>query len=352
MHHFTIHFLSSAVLCLLVFAAPLQAQRPPDPLHPVSLIAFGSCAHENKSQPILERAAEAEPDLFIYLGDNIYGDTHDMDKLRKKYGKLKEKAEFHMLCGSTPILATWDDHDYGENDAGRHYPMKSESREIFLDFWNEPAESERRKHPGVYHARLLGSVDRRVQVILLDTRSFRDDLLHAKGKPWKNDYRPNPSPDSTFLGAEQWAWLETQLKKPAKVRIIASSNQFSHAYNGWESWRNVPREQEKMENLIRECHAEGVIFISGDVHWGELSRYEPQNLYPLYDLTSSGITQTWRNVEENQNRIGAPVRENNFGMIEIEWEKKDPKINFYLQDREGKTVLNRSVRLSELGWEK
>jgi alkaline phosphatase D len=78
--------------------------------------------------------------VFIFLGDNVYGDTRDPSVLRAKYAKLQDKPEFQRLCAQVPILATWDDHDYGENDAGRDYPMKEESRGIFCDFWGGAAE--------------------------------------------------------------------------------------------------------------------------------------------------------------------------------------------------------------------
>ena len=328
----------------------LPAQSQPDPGKRLDVIAFGSCAHQNKKQPILKEIVQQRPDLFIYLGDNIYGDTRDMGHLQEKYAKLAGKGEFQALCAAMPVLATWDDHDYGENDAGRHYPFRKESKEIFLDFWNEPETSDRRKHPGIYHAHLLGPPEQRVQVILLDTRTFRDDLRKASGKSWKNDYMPHNSPDSTFLGKKQWKWLRKQFKVPARLRIIASSNQFSHSYNGWESWTNVPRERERMLNLIRDTKAEGVVFISGDVHWGELSRLEAEGLYPIYDLTSSGLTQTWPRVEENENRVGEAVSENNFGMIRIDWSLADPAVVFELRNKQGKEVLRRAVRLGELGF--
>ena len=147
----------------------------------------------------------------------------------------------------------------------------------------------------------FGPPDKLVQVILLDTRTFRDDLLTVRDTVlYKNDYEPNPSPDSTILGEEQWAWLGKQFEKPAALRIMASSNQFSHEYNGWESWTNMPKEQEKLINLIQKTKANGVMFISGDVHWGEISKMPTKNTSPLYDVTSSGLTETWKTIEENK----------------------------------------------------
>lgn len=312
----------------------------------VHRIAFGSCAHQDKGQPLLDSIVARNPDLFIYLGDNLYGDTRDMDKLRRKYATLAAKPEFQRLWKSTEVLATWDDHDYGENDAGRYYPYKKESKEIFLDFWDEPKLSARRLHPGIYHALEFGPPEHRLQVILLDTRTFRDDLVRASGIGVVPHYVPNPSPDSTFLGAQQWRWLEDQLHKPAKLRVIASSNQFSQAHSGYESWTNVPHERARLLSLLRRTKAAATVFISGDVHYGELSVERSDSLYPIYDLTSSGLTQSWSKVAPNANRIGEAVIDNNFGIIDIDWEGH--WLEFTLTDAYGKVRIRQRVAFEDL----
>lgn len=312
-------------------------------------IAFGSCADQNKPQPILRMILERDPDLFIYLGDNIYGDTEDMEVLRSKYALLGAKEEFQELRARVPVLAIWDDHDYGANDAGKEYPFKEASKQIFLDFWGEPEDSERRKHPGIYHSHLFTDGKRALQVILLDTRSFRDPLASNRGIPsWKNDYHPDPNPSKTLLGEAQWRWLEAELRKPADLRIVASSIQFGHEYNGWESWTNLPGELMRMLDLIKSCRAEGVIFISGDVHWGELSILEVDGLYPLHDLTSSGLTEDWDSVEPNRNRHGQVVRENNAGFLEIDWSEADPALSLQVLDVQGEARIRKDLRRSEL----
>ena len=314
----------------------------------IEKIAFGSCSHQNKQQPILYEIAKLKPDLFIYLGDNIYGDTRNMKILEKKYKRLGRKKEFKNLKKNTQLLATWDDHDYGENDAGKYYPFKDESKQLFLNFWGEPDSSSRRKHKGIYHSLLLGSGDSIIQIILLDTRTFRDNLLHTKkGLGFKNDYMPNEIKDSTILGIEQWKWLEKEFQKPAKIRILATSTQFGHEYNGWESWTNVPHERKKMLDLIKETNTKGILFISGDVHWGEISKLNTEGLYPIYDITSSGLTQTWDAPEPNKNRIGEVVMENNFGFIEINWEEPI-SLKFQIIDYNNTIRIEKRILLSEI----
>jgi len=194
----------------------------------VTKIAFGSCGHQSDPQPVLAIAAAQNPDAFIFLGDNIYGDTDNMDTLWNKYERLGAKPEYRQLAAATQIFATWDDHDFGRNDAGKYYPYKKESKEIFMEFFKEPANSDRRKHDGIYKAEYLQEGDKIIQLILLDVRSFRSDLLlfDKENKElqakyfYPLDYQPHTSPDSSLLGDEQWKWLEEELKKPADLRFI------------------------------------------------------------------------------------------------------------------------------------
>lgn len=340
------------LLLLLILFLNCHTTKLPTSISEPIRIAFGSCADQDKPMPLLEVAATLKPDCFLFLGDNIYGDSRIMDTLQAKYDRLAAKSEFQQLKATTKIWSVWDDHDYGENDAGKYYPFKEESKAIFMDFWEVPQDSDRRKHEGIYGVEWLRKGGLNIQVILLDTRTFRSNLLKRKSYDinFKNDYVPNPSPDSTFLGGAQWKWLEKQFSKKADLRIIASSNQFSHSYNGWESWTNVPREQQRMIDLIKKTKANGVVFVSGDVHWGEISKMEVPDSYSIYDVTSSGITKNWPKIESNDNRIGEAVPQNNIGLIEVKNGAKGLVLWMGIYDVTGEVVLESEVELRGLGF--
>jgi alkaline phosphatase D len=320
-------------------------------------IAFGSCGHEDEEQPVLSLAADYKPDAFIFLGDNIYGDTDNMDTLQHKYNKLSNKPEFQKLSAATKLYAIWDDHDFGRNDAGKWYPYKKESKEIFLNFFKEPAASERRKHEGIYHTEYITKNGKTIQLILLDVRTFRSDLLlfDKNNKELQQryfyplDYQPHTSTDSTLLGAEQWKWLEGELQKPADLRFICSGSQFSIEFNGYEAWANFPHEQKKMIELIKKTKANGVMFLTGDVHYAEISKLEEPGLYPLYDVTSSGITSTWDFATPNKNRIEGPVMHNHIGVVTVDWQN-DPVIKIQIIDKNKNERIEYTIKKSEISF--
>lgn len=318
-------------------------------------IAFGSCGHEDAPQPVLALAADKNPDAFIFLGDNIYGDTYSMDTLQMKYQMLADKEEFQKLKAATSLFATWDDHDFGWNDAGRHYPFKEESKELFLKFFGEQGDTSIRKHEGIYHTVYLTKLGKRIQIIFPDLRTFRDNLLPYNGIrdtdarfDYEMDYSPYTTSDSTLLGEQQWHWLEEQLRQPADLRIIASSSQFGITHNGYEAWANFPHEQQRLIELIKTTKAEGVLFISGDVHYAEISKLQPPGVYPLYDITSSGITSTWKFATPNDNRIEGPVMENHFGLLSIDCSTDTLDIKVQIIDKKDRVRITRTIKRSEL----
>jgi alkaline phosphatase D len=329
-----------------------------DPARPVARIALGSCIRQNRPQPIWQAVARFQPDVLLLLGDNIYGDTDDMAELRARYDALAANPGYASLRRDVPIIAVWDDHDYGVNDGGREYPRRRESQQVFCDFFGVPVDSPLRKQEGIYRAVTCGPSGRRVQFICLDTRYHRSPLKalpreqRVKGKGY---YVPDPDPAATLLGAEQWAWLAKALTEPAEIRIVLSSIQVAAMEHGFETWANFPRERGRLLETIRTSGATGVILVSGDRHAAEISRIPAGAAalaYPLYDFTASSFNQVIgrsQPEEPNRFRVGNRYHGTNFGTIEIDW--KEPAtgqpplaaVTLAIRDEQGAVVESATI---------
>lgn len=315
-----------------------------------TVIGFGSCSHQSRSQSFWNPILGHKPDYFIFAGDNIYSDTYNMVLQWKKYEQLAAHEGFKKLRRTSVIMATWDDHDYGLNDSGEEFREKAGSRENFLNFWGVPKKSPSRNNPGVSDARIVDIEGHRLQFIILDTRYFRSPLVkRAERGEGEGRYDRNRDRNATILGAEQWAWLEAQLRQPADLRILVSSIQVVPQDHHWECWDLFPLERQRLFRLIRKTKANGVIVLSGDRHMAELSRVDDAVGYPLYDLTSSGLNMArggyWP--EPNRHRIGEQFFENNFGLILVDW-GRDPQITLQIRDEKDRVVIEQSMALSSL----
>ena len=329
-------------------------------------IAFGSCARERQEQPIWTEIIASQPDLFLFIGDSHYADFWEKDgrmvmepvpnpaRIAEAYDALAAKPGYRRMLRACPIMATWDDHDYGANDAGNDFVFREESQELFCDFYGFGGNHPIRAQEGIYHSRFFdGPGGERVQVILLDTRYNRDPLERAAERtPGQGPYTATSDTSTTILGDEQWAWLEKQFATPADVRILASSIQIVADGHGWETWGNFPHERERLYQLIDRTNASGVLAISGDRHLMELSCDRDRGVpYPFWDFTSSGLTQTAQKIDDpNPRRVGPLRRETNFGVIRFEWGETPDSTQIHLEGfgDQGQMLTRQTVWLSDL----
>lgn len=353
-----------AVPSLLSAGDPSLAYPESDQALTLEVIAFGSCAKEREPQPVWDAINAHDPDLFLFIGDNNYADVWyengrrvmapvtSRARFEEAYSMMNDHAGYVDLRARTPLMATWDDHDYGANDQGKEYALKQVAQEEFWQAFGLEPGNPLREQDGVYHARTFGPEGRRVQVIMLDTRYFRDPLERA-AESANGPYQPTAETTATVLGEKQWRWLESELRKPADVRIIASSIQVIAYEHAWETWGNFPHERQRLFDLIGETGAEGVVFISGDRHLAEVSREMGGDRthvpYPMWDFTSSGMTDGVQPVDEpNRFRVGPVYRGTNYGLLRINWDDQPATIAFENRDEDGDLINQQAVILSTL----
>jgi alkaline phosphatase D len=347
--------LLATVTALPLLTAGSAADRderslPPESFN-LSRIALGSCADQRQPQPFWEAILTENPELMILMGDNVYGDVSSeaMTELRDAYAALMAQPGFRRFRAEVPILAIWDDHDYGGNDAGADFPYRQQSAALFREFWRVPAGSRRAEGEGLYEARTFGPPGRRLQVMLLDMRWFRSPLRPTDdwGAPGKERYLPDPDPAKTMLGEAQWGWLAERLREPADLRLIVSSIQVLAEGHGWERWGNLPAERERLIRLIAETGAEHVVFLSGDRHLGAIYVRTAGVPYPLYEITASSLNRPFRDAREHDPlQLGDIYVGANFGMLRIDWTAG--RVALELHATEGGLVRSAEVDLSRL----
>lgn len=307
---------------------------------PLEHVVFGSCL-DTHQHPMLDRTLTLPRDLFIFMGDNVYADKGGIPMMQEKYALLKNSRFFRGLKGK-PILATWDDHDFGLNDGGADCPIKNEAQVEFWNWLDEPAASPRRMQQGVYHVQMFGPEGKRAQVIMLDTRYFRSALKKVPKEQAMVGGNSVPTDDetTTMLGEAQWRWLENVLREPAELRIVVSSVQFAPEAHGGECWANFPHEQKRLLSLLKGHKA---FVLSGDRHWCEFSHNG------VFDFTSSSMTQKHPRGTPTPNKhriVPQTWHLPSVGHLRIDWPSST--ITVKVIDQEGLTRIEHSVPFSGL----
>lgn len=307
-------------------------------------IAFGSCSRQTSKAQLWQEIVDKKPDVWMWVGDNVYADTHNMDSLRADYNQQKRHPVYQQLIQSSTVVGTWDDHDFGVNDGGKFYSKKEESKEELLRFLDVPSDAPVRNHAGVYQSNGFGEGNQSIKIILLNTRTFRDTLVRSK----KKNRRYNLNQTGDILGEEQWAWLEKELtNSSASLHIIASSIQFLAREHGFEKWGNFPKARKRMLTLLTKTKPVATLFVSGDRHIAEFSKTTVNGLpYPLYDFTSSGLTHTWDKpwAEENKLRVGDLNVKKNYGLITVRWENNKPTVTMKIIGKDNVLFAEETVK--------
>lgn len=290
---------------------PFRTRTAPAGPRPIR-IAFGSCARVQlyPEQPVFEAIAGLEPDLFLWLGDNIYADSDTEAAFTDIYARQRSVTALQPLLRSVPQLATWDDHDFGYNDSDGANPVKAMTHRLFDRWWANPA-SGLPDVPGIFFRHSFGPVD----IFMLDGRYHRDPPSAPDG------------PGKTMLGAAQKAWLKRELKASTAVfKILASGTGWSAAERGGDSWAMYLHERDELLDFIRDNRVTGCIGISGDVHMGEANcvPWSAKGGYDFYDLVSSGLAQLLSPKFIDQApevRLRAPwVGSANFGLLDFRFD--------------------------------
>ena len=314
------HLFIKLFLIHAIISSPIEAD--------LIKLGLGSCLDQDFPQPIWNSIEKENLNYFIFLGDNVYGDSPDgsLDRLKSAY--QNQKSLLPAFLDDINILSIWDDHDYGLNDGGRDYIFKKESQKMFLNFWEIPEDDIRSKQEGIYFSEDKTFFDKKFKFIFLDTRYFRSELLGLKGK-----YAKNESPNSTMLGINQWEWLEKELDGYFDFLIIFSSIQIIPQDHGFEKWSNFPNERIKFFSMI-DKYINKTLLVSGDRHRGGI--YKKNG---FFEITASSLNKPGSLFfETDKYLLGKTYRQENYGVIEI----SKNNIDVILKDKAGK-ILNSIV---------
>jgi alkaline phosphatase D len=334
---------------------PVAGDNPAlSPATTLTRIAFGSCNHHLAPQHMWGQIAAQRPQAFLLIGDNVYGDTGwdadaDLESLRSAYATQASHGEFRDFRAQIPMMVTWDDHDFGLNDAGGRFAFKRWAEDLFETFWGSSPEV--RARPGVYESRIIGPAGQRVQFIMLDTRYFRSDFKRvawSKDRPPLGGYLPNDDPAATVLGDEQWRWLEQELAKPADLRIVVSSTQVLTEAHQFEAWTNFPAERARLLKMLEARQPSGLVILTGDRHSGAIYKdTSPGGKETIWEFTSSSLNLAFSSdVERSTQREPDPRRVSkffsieNYGLVDIDWQAR--KLTMSLMGNTSQTLAQES----------
>ncbi|MCF6270944.1 MAG: alkaline phosphatase family protein [Melioribacteraceae bacterium] len=310
--------------------------------------AFGSGAFINEAKydrpkpyggdyEIYESIFKIHPDFMVWGGDNIYlreADVNSWTGILHRNSFHREQEYLQALWGSIHHYAIWDDHDFGPDNSNRSFLHKEKTLEAFKLFWANPTYGVN-GNPGTTTYFEWGDV----AFFMMDNRYYRTPNRRKTGK-------------REVYGDEQVEWLiDALVKSKAPFKFIVSGNEIisDNAYE--ENYINYGEERDRVFSLIKEEGIEGVIFLTGDRHFTELSKMDREGTYPLYDFTISPFTSgaNWRKMENNSYRVeGTYIAKRNFAIFELTGERKNRELKCSIYNKDGEKLWDYKINENEL----
>ena len=281
-------------------------------------LGFGSCLFQGDSMQILGIVKKQKPRLFVFLGDNVYGNFSSKRwPLWRAY--KRQKMNLEAVGWNVPSLRIWDDGDLGSNDGGSDFKHLQHSRSLFLEQWGIDESDPRYGQDSLYLEKRISANGLDIQILILDVRSQKS--------PWKNNpvnnqlkrYLPDRSEVKTMLGVEQWNWLENKVVEKVDLRVFVSSIQVLATGHNWECWNMFPQERSKLLKLIDSYTAKHTLIVSGDRHRAAFYGLKmPVSGKYFLEVTTSGLNrQAEERDEPGELRLSPLYCKENFALLEV-----------------------------------
>lgn len=315
---------------------------------PAFSVATGSCAYINEPEydrpgkpygsnyQIFSSIHQQKPDVMLWLGDNVYyreADWYTRSGMVHRYTHDRATPELQPLLASAANYAIWDDHDFGPDNSDGAWIHKETAWEVFRDFWGNPTFGVGGQK-GCTTFFQYADMD----FFLLDNRYFRT---------------PNnceTCPERSLLGKEQLQWFLSALAASyAPYKIVAIGGQVvTTSANHETAFHFFPAERDSILRFIERENIKGVIFLTGDKHYTELSAMQNKAGNWVYDLTTSPLTSgpysDALTKELNAYRVeGSFFGQHNFSMLHFSGPRTNRKLEIRNYDANGKETWTKTI---------
>jgi len=307
------------------------------------IIFGGGSGYVPQHERMWDTMAKHDVTAFLALGDNVYVDRPELSETQRYcYYRRQSRPEYRRFVSSCPVFSIWDDHDFGVNDclgsAGTDDPpWKMPVWRIFRENWANPGYGGGDTTPGVWYDFSIGDVD----FIMLDCRFYRVD---PRGE------------GQTMLGPVQKKWLLDRLgKSTATFKVLASSVPWTPLVKGKgegspDTWDGYPREREEIFSFIEQKKIEGVFLMSADRHRSDAYKNERAGCYPLYEASSSKLTNQHTHGLIDHSLFGYN-KACSFGLVSIDTTKADPELKYEVVNIDDEVIHTLTVKRSELSFD-
>ena len=296
-------------------------------------------------------AGDENPDLVIIGGDfdhrNARGESDKRQMFKALYSGENNLEDFVAdILRKYPVAHAWDDHDYGEDDANKHYPYRERSLKVLREYFPLYPTSDY----GDWQKFTYGQAE----FFLVDSRAQRDPKPGTLGDPWDS---ARSMLDGDSLGEiGQLHWFTDSLKiSEATWKVVIMPVVFNTTTIKYDSWYGYQYEKQEILNFISTEGITGVIMVSGDLHFGAIDNGDnaglPEMLVPSPNMGSCLVSVPGGDLANRgvwsagtySTTVGYSC--DGYGVLTFETDPSPDQVLLEVKDDEGTTVISYTVGL-------
>jgi alkaline phosphatase D len=232
----------------------------------------------NPELPSLGVAAGDDLDAFLVGGDAIYTQATTLDGYRAAWRELLDRPHFRTLAAATPLVPIWDDHEVADDWVGGG-PSVDVARQAFVEALGISP---------TWRSLRFGST---LDVLLLDVRSERSE--------------------GRIVSDEQLAWaIDALIGSPCRFKVVLTSVHITDHGTRLsfpdddsdvrERWQGYPEQRDALLDAAEA--AGGVVFVTGDLHYGGVQRVGRGD---LWEIAAGPAGSEWWDLSAWLAQIGA-----------------------------------------------
>ena len=273
----------------------IRTAPTPSSTAPFTFVFTGDSNAFFKPYAVLEGITRDDPDLWLYIGDTIYGDDPRSGSgvavtaadYRNKYAENREDRALRDVMANVGTATIWDDHevtnDFYGSPFGAFGPQILAGNEVYREWM--PIRENGMDPMQLYRSIKWGDV---AEFFMMDNRQYRSAQAYVTEPACLSGTDPAVLPPAgacateinnparTYLGAAQKAWFKNALQNStAKWKFVMNGPVLMNLlYLPYDRWEGYAAERTEILEFIRnpdgntltDDHIKNVVYLSTDIH--------------------------------------------------------------------------------------
>lgn len=324
----------------------LTRTPPPD----FSIAVFGKC-HTNEAlydeayktpggeYEIFGAALAKKPQAVIWAANADTLRTADLGSRGGYFSRFihsRKQKESLPLLTAVQNIGVMAQNAYAVEKADKTSFSKGIAQDTFKAFWPNPTFGDENTPDNTMRTCFrYGDAE----FFVVDDCSQKDNIEYNKKK-------------REFLGRTQLNWLKQSLKaSTANFKIVVMNTPVCNPAESFENFTMAKNEKNEFFDFVQREKISGLVFVSANKNYGEISRMVRAGAYPVFDITAGPTTARPAESAKELNYFRVPasgVFKRSFVLLNFSGKESARCLTVKFFDSKGAELFSQKIDLSDI----